>query len=634
MSLHTLAQQLQSAGRGDDKILVHMTPAEVGGLQSLAKAHGGSLTINPETGLPEAGFLKSLLPMAIGFGLAPFTGGLSAALLTGAGYTAATGSLKQGLLAGLGAYGGAGLSAGLTSMGTAAAPNVVPPSAGVEGMKAAMPLPGGGTGAPVFANPTLPTVPTTAAQTATAVQPGFSDMIVKPMGTEGAVASTERILTPGTIDVRGNMLPGSSNFSAFDPRTTITPTTQLNTSSMTSAIDPTVVPRPEVIPQTTAEKLTSGLRRVTSGGLQGIKDLYAASNAAAPYSGLASIGTIGMGMMQRPDLGVKEDKSLIRPYDFEYNPTGVAAEPYMGSAERLHFAPVFTARTPYSAPGPEYMAAGGMTGPVEQMSQANAIGANTGYPMADISAPKYSYDATMPIGSNVVGGYDANVDAYTGEQRLRSGGVAEPKNSGYEYSYDPKNMQFTQTRAPTTTNQGPFNLISRAITQGLNRPTAPSNGAVSGGVTTPAMQPTAPQQPLFTPVDIPAYQTPEQQLGLGGFYDYMNQQLDAYTGEPRFAAGGISHLGDYSDGGRLLKGPGDGVSDSIPAVIGGSQPARLADGEFVIPARIVSELGNGSTEAGARKLYAMMDRVQKARKKTVGKNAVATDTKSHKHLPA
>ena len=97
------------------------------------------------------------------------------------------------------------------------------------------------------------------------------------------------------------------------------------------------------------------------------------------------------------------------------------------------------------------------------------------------------------------------------------------------------------------------------------------------------------------------------------------------------AHGGISSLGGYSDGGHLLKGPGDGVSDSIPATIGGKQPARLADGEFVIPARIVSELGNGSTEAGARKLYAMMDRIKKARSKA--KN-IAADTKSEKHLPA
>ena len=102
---------------------------------------------------------------------------------------------------------------------------------------------------------------------------------------------------------------------------------------------------------------------------------------------------------------------------------------------------------------------------------------------------------------------------------------------------------------------------------------------------------------------------------------------------PRYATGGISDLGGYSDGGRLLKGPGDGVSDSIPAMIGKKQPARLADGEFVIPARIVSELGNGSTDAGARKLYAMMDRIQAARKKTTGKNRVAVNSRADKMMP-
>lgn len=110
--------------------------------------------------------------------------------------------------------------------------------------------------------------------------------------------------------------------------------------------------------------------------------------------------------------------------------------------------------------------------------------------------------------------------------------------------------------------------------------------------------------------------------------------VGAYSGEAKFAGGGLSDLGSYSDGGRLLRGPGDGVSDSIPAVIGKRQPARLADGEFVIPARIVSELGNGSTEAGARKLYAMMERVQKARKKSIGKKKVAVNSKADKHLPA
>jgi hypothetical protein len=97
------------------------------------------------------------------------------------------------------------------------------------------------------------------------------------------------------------------------------------------------------------------------------------------------------------------------------------------------------------------------------------------------------------------------------------------------------------------------------------------------------------------------------------------------------AKGGIADLGGYSDGGRMLKGPGDGMSDSIPGVIANKQPARLADGEFVVPADVVSHLGNGSTDAGAKRLYAMMDKVRKAR---TGKKKQAPAVNTARFLPA
>ena len=97
------------------------------------------------------------------------------------------------------------------------------------------------------------------------------------------------------------------------------------------------------------------------------------------------------------------------------------------------------------------------------------------------------------------------------------------------------------------------------------------------------------------------------------------------------AGGGISDLGGYSDGGRMLKGAGDGMSDSIPATIGGKRPARLADGEFVVPADVVSGLGNGSTDAGAKQLYQMMDRVRQAR---TGTKKQGKEINAPKHLPA
>jgi hypothetical protein len=85
------------------------------------------------------------------------------------------------------------------------------------------------------------------------------------------------------------------------------------------------------------------------------------------------------------------------------------------------------------------------------------------------------------------------------------------------------------------------------------------------------------------------------------------------VGEKELARGGLSSLGSYSDGGRMLKGPGDGMSDDIPASIEGKRPARLANDEFVVPADVVSHLGNGSSDAGAKVLYDMMAKVRKAR---------------------
>jgi hypothetical protein len=104
--------------------------------------------------------------------------------------------------------------------------------------------------------------------------------------------------------------------------------------------------------------------------------------------------------------------------------------------------------------------------------------------------------------------------------------------------------------------------------------------------------------------------------------------------EVEAASGGImqSSLGGYAAGGnpRLLKGPGDGMSDNIPATINGRQPARLADGEFVIPADVVSHLGNGSTEAGAKHLHAMMNKVRKAR---TGNPKQGKQIKPQKYMP-
>ncbi len=106
---------------------------------------------------------------------------------------------------------------------------------------------------------------------------------------------------------------------------------------------------------------------------------------------------------------------------------------------------------------------------------------------------------------------------------------------------------------------------------------------------------------------------------------------DGTYGGGHYASGGIAALNQ----GRLLKGPGDGMSDSIPAQITGGgqapQPAALGDGEFVIPADVVSHIGNGSTDAGAKKLYGMMDRIRQSR---TGKKSQAPQVNAERFMPA
>ena len=137
---------------------------------------------------------------------------------------------------------------------------------------------------------------------------------------------------------------------------------------------------------------------------------------------------------------------------------------------------------------------------------------------------------------------------------------------------------------------------------------ASGQGGTSGTSGTPQMQ--SPSQQYIQPTMLAQQKYGE--LYRPYTYDYSTRRA-AQGGLMYANGGGISTLGSYSDGGQLLKGAGDGMSDDIPAHIGGDQPAALADGEFVIPADVVSHLGNGSTDAGAKQLYKMMDRIREAR---------------------
>ncbi len=427
-------------------------------------------------------FLSSMLPMIAGGALAATgVGAPAAAALIGSLQYARTGSLNKGLMAGLGAYGGAGLASGLAGAGASQASGAIGESAALAGEEAAKQA-----GSEYAAKQAAINA---AGQSAT-----------NPAAIE-AVAQRQAAL---------NTIPQS----AFEQSAReAAANAYMPTAAQTAALNSPM--------QTGLSGLAStGGRDAFLSSMGGAKGLgIAGLAAAAPMLSGETTPPPQAGDSTMPQR-LRYDQGTATPFPQPDVPDFANLGQDFGR-QRSYFPNAgYQQITPEQAKSIRGYAGGGL--PVEQMSRANAVGMNTGYPQADITGHAYSTASQTPVSQNVVQGTaDTGVNRMTG-QMLAKGGIS-----------------------------------------------------------------------------------------------------DAYY-----------NLGGYSDGGRLLRGPGDGVSDSIPATIGRKQPARLADGEFVVPARIVSELGNGSTEAGARKLYGMMDRVQRARSKTVGKGKVAKNTRADKFLPA
>lgn len=605
MSLHALANHLQSAGRGSDKVLVHMTPGEVKGLQSLAMAHGGSLTVNPETGLPEAGFLSSILPMIAGFALNAFLPGVGTAIgsalgtssavgtgiLVGGATGIAKGSLKEGIMAGLGAYGGAGMAEGLSAVGAANAPSVkIDPI--VDGMDDIYGSygPGSYTG-------------------------NFSGTQIQNAGINatGPVSSTGGF---NSLNLSQNPIVDASK---FDPKAygIAAPTTTAPAASVQMPTASEVYSKGLVNPPVEVAPLPiSGTPSTALDITGGVPKEYAGQNWTTSTYG---------NPQATPGFEVKTIyEGSSTPYPYTSEAARIQNDPLMEAVS----APKNTSMG-MKVPTPTDNITGGLrhikdTGfqGVKDVWNATPTGTGLGLAATGMSVMQSQQEEEAAAAR-------AAADAAAAERR----GYIRP----YEFSTSLTENAFAP-RASTSENR--YFVEPRFTAKDVYK--VKEGGLTSLAVGGPVEQMAAqnamgsntmyPQSQLQTAM----YANPMVQRPVPN--DVITSGIDAptdrYTGEMRMAAGGISSLGGYSDGGSLLRGPGDGVSDSIPAQIGDKQPARLADGEFVIPARIVSEIGNGSTEAGARKLYAMMNRVQHARKKTVGKDQVAKNTKAERLLPA
>jgi hypothetical protein len=549
MSIQSLAQKLQSEGRNGDSLLVHMTPSEVGGLQALAKASGGSLTVNPKTGLVEANFLESILPTIFGIGLSfiPGVGPLAAGALVGGGTALATGNIEKGLLAGLGAYGGAGLGGAISAAGAPAA------------AASAMGVPGAATGA--------------GSQAAMLAEQAAG------FGTEGLenIASSAGYASGATPSVMG----AGSQFSAGLGE----------------------------IAKAPGAFLKSNLTNI---------GMAAAPMLAAGYSGEA----------EQPET---EAEGNIREYEYSQ-----AVNPNFGMPGQPYYTQTYTpgAVTPVSEYG---YAEGGIAqiqGPYtrQQRPVDPAVGA---YNQELMQRARQEYLQTQAPGAfrsalPNQGVYDPQAGAaFQQAQEARAAAAAEaaktPSVGGY--TYDAATQQFTQME-PTASEfeklKEEMDRMRNEFGGGFN-PYYSDSGGDGGfdGFDNPGNNPGN---------DVPGGQSDSPSHAAGGVIKKAPGGLASIAGGEFMKDGSfvidartVAELGNGSSnaglelltqlGGRPVEGPGDGVSDSIPATIDGTQDAAVARDEVIFTPQAVAAIGGGDAGRGRELLYEIMRQAEKARKK-------------------
>ena len=478
------AQGLASLGRGNDSMLVHMTPNEVQGLQGLAMAHGGSLSINPKTGLPEAGILDFVLPVAGSFfGIPPeFTAALMAGktLIEG-------GDIGSAALSAFGGYTGGKLGKSLKS----------------------------------FVDP-IQSLPTSAVNAA-ANTANTAGSFIGPTGEMGS-----NLLSP-------------------------------------------------------------------SGGASQIGSSFGVGQAAD-----------GLKNSFAPDFG----KSNFAPGFADNNIQGSFMGKDVGAQGMFQPGGGNTLQT---TGAPTY-------GP--NVGAGTDIGSTISEGASDFSkqlgtAVKNPVDFARYVGEGDALAGGAKIGMYAASPLIE--GMVKPPQFSFS---DPEKGKYRSSTGGLSLSDE-FDTDLRLVAEG---------GYIDGYATGGTIQSGGIRDLYGTPDNQPTISPGLSGFGLGRLNNLAGEQAMTQAQTLGYAQGGLTAfaMGGKPKGG-YLNGQGDGMSDSIPATIEGKQPARLADGEFVIPADVVSHLGNGSSKAGSKRLYAMLDKVRHAR---TGNKKQGKQIKADKYLPA
>lgn len=639
MSLHPIAEAVRSQGRNGDSMLVHMTPGEVAALQRMAEANGGSLTINPETGQPEAFFLAALLPalagaampaIAASTGIAALANPLTSSLLIGGLTGAITGDMKQGLMAGLGAYGGFGLGESLMGAGTTAAATT--PAVTAAGA----------------ASPTA-IAPGTAGTTA-AMQGGFGPGVTVGGPMASAVGAPTQILPFGAQNVAAakqlgiNAMPnvyGAAPAVAAAPVAPVAaaPVVQPaaaasglgidgTTAAMQGGFGTAVQPAPSMM-----EAIRSGSGTVTGGDVmsamgRGLGSVTSSGGAAGDFlkgniSNVAMAATPALMAEGEPEEAKKDTTQYYYPeFSSGYRSRADVEAQYADrpgtTAERLYrqvrYGPrqsrEVTAAQGGQIPGYQYGGIPAMQprGNVDLGRQEKPQATEGQRGLARMLPTALGLAGAHPLAATIAGvantlAIERNNPALA---QSISGGIVPAMMGGYQAPAPVVGMNDMRVVSPGGPGQAPV-VTSDSSTGGF----APSNqndvasgggyGTFNGGASMAGgglaamsyKQGGLKEDSFIVPADVlAALGNGSNDAGLMA----LNKML-AKVGAPRA---------------EKIDGPGDGKSDSIPTSIEGKQPARVAKDEAYVPTESVRRLGNGDVKKGAKKLYDLMSRVRRA----------------------
>jgi hypothetical protein len=548
-----------------------MSPKEVEGLQGLAMAQGGSLTINPDTGLPEA----FILPMLGGAALSKFMSPMAAGLLIGGATALTSGDIGKGIMAGLGGYGGADLGKIFTKMGTQS----------VGGMPV---------GAPVQA-----------------VKESVAQNAASNLGMFNAPGATATMGAAGNV-VPGAGLPSFNNLGLSDQ--IVGPGVNSTINAMGAAPSSSQIAQSTLAPSApsgTYGQMGEGFGKLIkdpfdkgfeafkqAGGEGGIplETGEAAMKLGAPVAGAA------LSLFEPP---------MPEPY---VDPdTGK----YRGPQGQLNLSDRFNTGLRLAAKGgaiKSYALGGNVGNPSVGGGLSSLYNRPEGQAPQNISNDAYGLGRLSDLGSEQARyqaqtlGYADGGDVVAGEKgmnldQLPTLSVETGKQTlAVDDAYNPTPFDISKYTGYMTPNTEGSLRMAHMFNEAMKaNPTPYDESKYTSYMSTPNGPNAARMAHMFSNFK------PEAQKAFSNF-----------VSRPRYAQGGY------------LDGDGDGMSDSIPATIEGKQPARLADGEFVIPADVVSHLGNGSSKAGSKRLYAMLDKVRHAR---TGNKKQGKQIKADKYLP-